>query len=76
MVKPKTKQVSELHRQLHDFVEMICAYGENPESWPLTQHEQVCFVRTVIYRARRIKTSEPFAREAVMIAAEDLRMGS
>jgi len=63
-------------RDQHEFIDQLCNYLTNPNSWPLTQHEQAAFVRTVLFQARKIEQSEPFAREAIVFTAEDLVMGS
>jgi len=45
-------------RELHDFVNNIIYYAEEPSNWPLTQQEQIAFVRTVIFQARKLRKSE------------------
>lgn len=70
------QQERKLRRDLHEFIDHLCNYYENPHAWPLTQHEQATFVRTVLFQARKIKQSEQFLRESVGFAAEDLAMGS
>lgn len=66
----------QLREQLHDLVNRICLYGEEPSNWPLTQQEQIAFVRETIYRARKIKTSEAYLAETLKMAAEELAMQS
>lgn len=69
--QPRTRQVvSQLHKNLHRFVDDIWRYGAEPENWPLTQQEQIAFVRTVIYQARKIRNSEEFLAEAIAIATQ------
>lgn len=70
------KATAELRRQLHDFIDHVVRYGEDPTSWPLTQQEQLAFVRTVIFQARKIRNTEAYLSEAVKLAAEDLAIAS
>lgn len=63
-------------RELHDFVNHIACYAEEPANWPLTQQEQIAFVRTVIFQARKLRKSEGYVTTALIIAAEDLEMAS
>lgn len=63
-------------KDLHRFVNEIIRYGEEPSSWPLTQQEQIAFVRTVIYQARKIRNTEEYLAEEIKIAAENLAMAS
>lgn len=49
-------------------------YAEEPGNWPLTQQEQIAFVRTVIYQARKLRKSEGYVTTAVILAAEALAM--
>lgn len=70
----KAKQpVNQLRKDLHAFVDHIVAHCECPSMWPLTQQEQINFVRTFIYRARKIRNTEAYLAEAVAIAAEALK---
>lgn len=61
-------------RELHDFLKHIMSYSEELSNWPLTQQEQVQFVRTVIYQARKLRQSEGYITAALIIASEDLAM--
>ena len=63
-------------RDLHKFVDNIMGYAEEPSSWPLTQQEQIAFVRTVIFQARKLRKSEGYMIAAMQIAAEELAMAS
>lgn len=63
-------------RELHKFIEHIMAYAEEPANWPLTQQEQIAFVRTVIFQARKLRKSEGYVTTALVMAAEDLAMAS
>lgn len=63
-------------KDLHRFVNEIIRYGEEPSSWPLTQQEQIAFVRTVIYQARKIRNTEEYLADEIKIAAENLAMAS
>ena len=63
-------------RELHEFVRHIMCYAEEPANWPLTQQEQVAFVRTVIFQARKLRKSEGYVTTALMLASEDLAMAS
>lgn len=63
-------------KDLHRFVNEIIRYGEEPSSWPLTQQEQIAFVRTVIYQARKIRYTDEYLAEEIKIAAENLAMAS
>lgn len=63
-------------RELHDFVGHIMRYAEEPANWPLTQQEQIAFVRTVIFQARKIRKSEGYVTTALIIAAENLALAS
>jgi DNA-binding NtrC family response regulator len=63
-------------RELHNFIEHIMAYAEEPANWPLTQQEQIAFVRTVIFQAQKLRKSEGYVTTAVLIAAADLAMAS
>ena len=62
----------QLRIQCHDLINRIMGYAENPANWPMTQEEQVAFVRTVLFLARRIRSSEDYMAEAVELAAEQL----
>lgn len=62
---------TELSRDLHEFVDLICRYGEQPTDWPLTPQEQCNFVRTVIHRARAIRNTPAYRDEAMLLAAEE-----
>ena len=44
--------------------------------WPLTQQEQIAFVRKVIYQARKLRNTEEYLAEAVRIAADELALAS
>lgn len=66
----------QLREQLHDLVDRICLYAEEPSSWPLTQQEQIAFVRETIYKARKIKTSEAYLADTLKMTAEELAMQS
>jgi hypothetical protein len=59
-------------RELHDFVNHITCYAEEPANWPLTQQEQIVFVRTVIFQARKLRRSEGYVTTALTLAAEYL----
>jgi hypothetical protein len=63
-------------RELHDFVNHIICYAEEPSAWPLTQQEQIAFVRTVIFQARKLRKSEGYVTTALTLAAEDLSMAT
>lgn len=63
-------------RELHKFVEYIMASAEDPSNWPLTQQEQITFVRTVIFQARKLRKSEGYMTTALIIAAENLALAS
>ena len=63
-------------RELHDFVNHIMCYAEEPSNWPLTQQEQIAFVRTVIFQARKLRKSEGYVTTALTLAAEDMAMAS
>ena len=62
--------------ELHDFVNHIMCYAEEPANWPLTQQEQISFVRTVIFQARKLRKSEGYVTAALILASEDLAMAS
>ena len=68
--------VSSHIRELHDFVKHIMCYAEEPANWPLTQQEQISFVRTVIFQARKLRKSEGYVTAALILASEDLAMAS
>lgn len=63
-------------RELHDFVDHIMRYAEEPANWPLTQEQQIAFVRTVIFQARKLRKSEGYVTTALIIAAENLALAS
>lgn len=63
-------------RELHKFVEYIMAYAEEPANWPLSQQEQIAFVRTVVFQACRLRKSKGYVKAAAAIAAEDLAMAA
>jgi hypothetical protein len=65
-----------LRKELHNFVDEIVKHAECPSMWPLTQSEQIAFVRKVIYQARKIRNTEEYLAEAMRIAAEDVAMAS
>jgi len=67
---------SKLHRNFHEFVDNIVACAESPSDWPLTQAEQIAFIRKVIYQAKKLRNTEEYLAEAVKIASEDLSMAS
>jgi hypothetical protein len=66
----------QLRKDLHKFVDQIVAHCECPSNWPLTQEEQIAFVRKVIYQARKIRNTEEYLAESVVIAAEEMAMAS
>lgn len=45
-------------------------HAEEPSMWPLTQQEQISFVRTVIFQARKIRNTEQYVTTDLMLAAE------
>lgn len=61
-------------KDIHTFVDRIVAYGENPADWPLTQQEQVGFIRQVMYNARIIKSSQEYLAESMEISSDELAM--
>lgn len=63
-------------RELHYFVARVSAYAEEPNRWPLSQQEQIDFIRTVIFQANKLKASEGWVTTAVKLAAEDLALAS
>jgi hypothetical protein len=63
-------------RDLHKFVDSIMGYAEEPSNWPLTQQEQIAFVRTVIFQAQKLRKSEGYVTTALTLAAEDLAMAT
>lgn len=65
--------INQLRKDLHKFVDSIVTHCEDPSFWPLTPQEQVNFIRTTIYQARKIRNTEAYLAEAVMIAAEALK---
>jgi hypothetical protein len=71
------QQLDSIHlRELHDFVNHIMCYAENPANWPLSQQEQIAFVRTVIFQARKLRNSEGYVTAGLILAREDLAMAS
>lgn len=66
----------QLRREIHKFIDNVTSYAEQPENWPLTQEQQIAFVRTVIFQARKIRNTEDYRAETVELAAEDLAMAS
>lgn len=87
-MNPKTKRKPETNKtasdspvshhlhKLHEFVEHIMVYAEEPSSWPLTQQEQIAFVRTVIYQAKKLRKSEGYITVSVSLAAERLALAA
>lgn len=77
--KPGSQQQAvrgKLRKDLHKFVDEIVAHCECPSMWPLTQQEQIAFVRKVIYQARKLRNTEEYLAEAVRIAADELALAS
>lgn len=66
----------QLRKDLHKFVDEIVAHCECPSIWPMTQQEQIAFVRKVIYQARKLRNTEEYFAESLEIAAEELVMAS
>ena len=52
---------------LHGLVRCIAAYAELPENWPLTQAEQVHFVRSITGMACKIKKSDGYVTSQVLL---------
>ena len=71
----KRKQL-DFKREVHGFIDDIVRHCEDPSMWPLTQTEQIAFVRTVIYKARILQRRETYVAECVEMAAEDLSLAS
>lgn len=63
-------------KELHNFVNSVAKFAEDPCSWPLTQEEQVHCIRAVIFRALRIRKTQAFAEVETRIQAENLAMAS
>lgn len=47
-------------RQLQNFVDFVLQYTTIPAKWPLTQDEQISFVRNVTWRAREIQALDGY----------------
>jgi len=77
MKKPKAKRkdnrqldsqlVHEHVRGLHEFLKFIMVYADEPANWPLSQQEQVAFVRQVLSKARELRQSEGYIKTAMMM---------
>lgn len=63
----------QLRKQLHQLIDDIVAYCEEPCLWPLSPLEQINFIRMVTLTARKIRNTEAYLAEGVMIAAEALK---
>lgn len=57
-------------RQLHKLVKEIVMHAEELSMWPLTQQEQISFIRTVIFQARKIRNTEQYVTTDLMLATE------
>jgi len=66
----------QLRHLLHDLVDRICIYASEPANWPLTQQEQIAFVRETINKARRIQKLEAYLADTMKLTAEELAMQS
>ena len=79
-MKTKTPKPSDdrkqLRGQMHELVNYIMLHLERPENWPLSPPEQAAFIRTVMYRAKKIKESKGFRLEVLEYASEELAMSS
>lgn len=71
MNPPKTD--TELTEQMRELVLWIMAYFEEPANWPLTDAERVIFVRSVHFRAKKIRDSGPFLNAEVMKKAKTFK---
>lgn len=75
-VKKQPTPKQKLRKDLHKFIDDILIQCECPSNWPLSQQEQIGFVRRIIYQAKQIRNTEGYLAEAVEMAAEDLAMAS
>lgn len=66
----------QLRKDLHKFVDEIVSHCECPSMWPLSQQDQITFVRKVIYQAQKIRNTEEYLRESVMLTAAELAKAS
>lgn len=60
-----TERQLRLVRTLQNFISKINEYADDPSKWPLTQDEQVAFIRRVLYHAHQIRGSADFSAEAI-----------
>ncbi len=72
----KTASDSGHIRQLHEFLDNVMFYAESPANWPLSQEEQLAFVRTVMFQANKLRKSEGYVTMALILASEDPAMAS
>jgi hypothetical protein len=58
------------HKGVHEFIDWMVDHCECPSMWPLTQTEQVNFIRSAIFKARKIRNTEEYLAEAVRISTD------
>jgi hypothetical protein len=63
-------------RELQNFVRNIMDYAEEPANWPLTQPQQIAFVRSVMGQARKIQQSEEYEAAAIWLVTKDVEMAN
>lgn len=59
-LKLAEKQVEQFQADMLEFVGRVALAGCRPETWPLTQQEQIAFIREVVGTARKLHSSEMF----------------
>lgn len=69
-------QTTTLQRSIHEFVDEIVSYCEEPLKWPLEQKDQVAFIREVVFQAKVLQKTQQYQAEAAAITAEDLAKAS
>jgi len=64
--------MNQLQKNVHKFVDDIVEHSTNPSIWPLSQQEQIAFIRRVVGCATEIVNSDEYMSEAIVMAKEEL----